>query len=459
VIRSSMLRAAFVTAVVVASGVPASRASASGFQLIEKNASGMGNAYAGQAAAAEDASTIFFNPAGMTRLPRLQLVASGALIRPFAEFHDDGSTPPLLQPTLGGEGGDPGSLAVLPNGYVSFETIPGMIWTGVGVTVPFGLATEWDSDWLGRFHGIKSDVLTIDVNPSVAWKIVPWLSVGAGASWQYLDAELSNSVNYSAAAFAVGGAAALGALAAGGCGTAAGGCEGVATVNGDSSGWGWNVGALAELQTKTRVGLTYRSRITHDVEGDITFGNRPALLAPALPNGPAKTTIELPETVSVAVAQELLPALELLADFTWTGWSTIQDLSIFRGNGQPITSTPLNFDDSWRAGLGANYKATEALKVRLGVAYDQTPVKDEFRTPRLPDEDRYWIAGGAQWALTPQVAIDVGAAYLFVDDANIDLPSVDPNPPTGFVTPPRGNLVGIDDGDAWLASAQVRWAF
>jgi long-chain fatty acid transport protein len=454
-----MRRASFVAVVVVAAGASASRASASGFQLIEKNASGMGNAYAGQAAAAEDASTIFFNPAGMTRLPRLQAVASAALIAPFAEFHDRGSTPPSLQPTLGGDGGDPGSPAVLPNAYVSFETVPGMIWTGIGVSVPFGLATEWDRDWLGRFHAIKSEVLTIDVNPSVAWKIVPWLSVGAGFSWQWLDAELSNSVNYSAAAFAVGGPAALGALAAAGCGTTAGGCEGVATLEGDTSGWGWNVGALAELPTKTRVGLTYRSRITHYVKGDITFGNRPALLGSALPDGAARTTIELPDTVSVAAAQEVLPALELLADFTWTGWSSVQDLSIFRRTGQPITSTPLNFDDSWRVGLGANYKATEVIKVRLGVAYDTTPVQDEFRGPRLPDEDRTWIAGGVQWALTRQVAFDVGATYLFVADAEVNLPSVDPNPPPGFTTPPRGDLVGTDDGDAWLTSAQVRYAF
>ena len=83
---------------------------------------------------------------------------------------------------LGGTGGDAGSLSLVPNGYVSFETVPGMIWTGIGVNVPFGLVTEYDSGWMGRFHAIKSEVKTININPTVAWKIVPWLSLGAGAN-------------------------------------------------------------------------------------------------------------------------------------------------------------------------------------------------------------------------------------------------------------------------------------
>src|SRR5512143_2797779 len=127
------------------------RAHASGFQLVEQNASGMGNAYAGQAAAAEDASTVFFNPAGLTHLPRLQVVAALNFIRPSSEFENRGTTPPTLQPTLGGTGGDAGSLSLVPNGYVSFETVPGMIWTGIGVNVPCGLVTEYDSGWMGGF--------------------------------------------------------------------------------------------------------------------------------------------------------------------------------------------------------------------------------------------------------------------------------------------------------------------
>ena len=466
--KTNIRRALQVAAMAFALGTPASRAYASGFQLVEQNGSGMGNAYSGQAAAAEDASTIFFNPAGLTRLPGVQVVAALNFVRPSTDFEDGGTaraTP--LQPSLGGTGGDAGSLGLVPNGYVSFETMPGMIWTGIGVNAPFGLVTEWDSDWMGRFHGIKSEVRSININPSAAWKATPWLSVGAGVNYQWFDAELTNSVNYSAAAFAVGGPAALGALAASGCGSIAGGCEGVAKVTGDTWSWGWNAGAMVELQrTQTRIGLTYRSRMKHYIKGDVSFGNRPALLAavPQLSDGPVKTTIELPDTASVAVSQQIIPALQLLADFTWTGWSTIKDLSIYRTNAVPplpagLTSTPLEFDDSWRVGLGANFQATEMLKLRLGVAYDTTPVKDEFRTPRLPDEDRTWLAGGVQWAFSKQAAIDVGGAYLLVADASSDLPNVDPDPPAGFTATPRGHLVGTYSANVWIASVQARYSF
>ena len=465
--KTNSRRALLAAAVAFSLGSSASRAYASGFQLVEQNGSGLGNAYSGQAAAAEDASTIFFNPAGLTRLPGLQVVAALNFVRLSTDFDDGGTTPATLQPTLGGTGGDAGELGLVPNGYLSYETLPGMIWTGVGVNVPFGLVTEWDSDWMGRFHAIKSEVRTINVNPSAAWKATPWLSVGAGVNYQWFDAELTNSVNYSAAAFAVGGAPALAALAAAGCGGLAppGGCEGVAKVTGDTWSWGWNVGAMVELQkTQTRIGLTYRSRMKHYIKGDVSFDNRPALLAAGLPDGPVKTTIELPDTASVAVSQQVIPALQLLADFTWTGWSTIKDLSIYRTNAVAplpagLTSTPLEFDDSWRIGLGANYQATEMLKLRLGVAYDTTPVQDEFRTPRLPDEDRTWLAGGVQWAFSKQAAIDVGFAYLFVEETSSDLPNVDPDPPAGFVAAPKGHLVGTYSASPWVASVQARYSF
>jgi long-chain fatty acid transport protein len=435
--RRALVGAAF--AVALGTG----RAWASGFQLIEQNGSGMGNAYSGQAAAAEDPSAIFFNPAGLTRLPGLQLSASLNFIGPSFHFENGGSVAAPLQ-QLGGTGGDAGSLELVPNGYASYETLPGVLWTGIGVNVPFGLATEWSSDWMGRFHAIKSEVKSVNINPTVAWKALQWLSLGAGANAQWFDAELTNSVNYSA-------------ILAGAGAPPTPGLEGLGKVTGSTWSWGWNVGAMVDLlQTKTRIGLSYRSRITHHITGDVTFSNRPPPLATALPDGPVKTTIEVPDTASVAVAQQIIPKLELLADYTWTGWSSIQDLSIFRTTGQPLTNTSLRFDDSWRVGLGANYQLTEPVKLRLGVAYDKTPVRNEFRTPRLPDEDRTWIAGGVQWAFSKQGAIDFGIAYLFVKNASSNLPSVDPNP--NFPAVPNGQLVGSYSANVWLGSIQARYS-
>ncbi len=446
---------ALLLGVVIAVGTWGGRAAASGFQLTEQNASGLGNAYAGQAAAAEDASTIFFNPAGLTRIPRVQVVGALNFINTSIEFKDRGTTPATLQPTLGGTGGNAGNLALVPNLYASWEALPDKLWVGLGVGVPFGLKTEWSSDWMGRFHGIKSQVDTVNINPTVAWKALPWLSVGAGVSAQWIHAKLTSAANYSAAAFAAGGLAALQGLAAEGCGTfPAGGCEGVATVKGNNWSWGWNLGVMFEAPTQTRIGLSYRSKVRQEIEGDATFSNRPPLLANALPNGPIRTTIKLPDWFSVAVAQQLGASLQLLADFTWTDWSSIQDLSIFRTSGALLSSTPLHFKDSWRLGLGANYQLNPMWKLRGGFAYDKSPVQDEFRTPRLPDESRTWLAAGAQWAFSQAGAIDVGFAYLFVNSASSNL---DPIPPP--LPNPQGNLKGKYDANVWIVGVQGKYSF
>jgi long-chain fatty acid transport protein len=446
-------------AVGAAFGTIAGNAGAAGFALIEQNASGLGNAYSGQAAAAEDASTIWFNPAGMTRIGGRQAVGALNVIKPSTEFSDNGSTPPTLAPisavplghTLGGTGGDAGDWAVVPNGYLSWEVMPNQLWLGIGLNAPFGLKTEWDSGWMGRFHAIESEVKTVNINPSVAWKINNMFSVGAGFNAMYLDSTLSNSVSYRAAGLtrpaALGGPVVLPL-----------GSEGVATVEGDDWGYGWNLGAMINLSPDTRIGLTYRSKIDFTLTGDVRFSDRPAALNGLLPDGDIRSDIEFPDMFSVAVSHTM-GRWQFLADYTWTGWDSIQDLSIYRSSGAGLTSTPLNFENSWRAGLGVNYQLNGQWKLRGGIAYDTTPVKDEFRTPRLPDEDRTWLAAGAQWQMSKQIAFDFGLAYLFVSDANSNLPNFDPAPPAGFTAAPKGNLRGTYEADVWILSGQVRFNF
>lgn len=447
---------------------PLGAVNASGFQLFEQNANGLGNAYAGQAAAAEDASTIFFNPAGLTRLAGRQVVGALHLIKPETTFNATASCAPYvgagagttacplgpngnLGHSLGSNGGDAGDLAAVPNAYVSWELLPRQLWLGVGIGVPFGLTTEWDADWVGRFHAIKSEVQTINVNPTVAWKLGS-VSLGAGINAQQVKAELSNAVSYRAVALASGIAPII-------AGTPAG-AEGVATVEGDDWGWGWNVGALFELSPATRVGVSYRSRIKYSLEGDASFANRPAALAavPQVADGQIQAEIEFPATFSIAVAHQIDPKWEVLADWTWTGWDSIQDLTIVRASGplagQTLASTPLRFKNSWRAGVGANYQLNQAWKLRAGLAYDTTPVQDMFRTPRLPDADRTWLAAGAQWAFAPNAVLDFGYAYLLVKDAS----SAVPNQETA-TSAPRGSLVGNYEANAHILSAQVRWSF
>jgi long-chain fatty acid transport protein len=357
-----------------------SLAHAAGFALIEQNVSGLGNAYAGQAASAQDASTIFFNPAGMTMLPDRQVVVAGHLIKPQAEF--SGTVSPAIG---GGGGGDAGGLALVPNFYYAFRLTPD-VHLGVGINAPFGLATEYDANWVGRTQAIKSKLETININPSIAWRVSESLSIGAGLNIQTIKAELTN--------FA--------------------GALGTAKVEGDDHGWGFNLGAIWQPAPATRIGLAYRSEVEYTLEGDATFtGN-------ALANTDVTADTTMPASASLSLFHRLSPQIDLLADMTWTGWSAFDELRILRTNGTLLSNTPENWDNNMRYSVGVSYHMNDAWSFRSGVAYDETPVSDVFRTARIPDESRLWIALGAQYRISKRGSIDVGYAHLFVDDASIN---------------------------------------
>lgn len=407
----------------------ASNTHAAGFALIEQNASGLGNAYAGQAAAAYDASTVFFNPAGMTALAGPQLVVAGHLIKPSAEFSNNGSTPAPLQ-TPGGNGGDAFNLSFVPNLYYT-HPLNDRLTLGIGLNAPFGLKSEYDADWLGRFLAVKSEVKSINVNPSLAYKLSDTLSLGVGVDYQKLEATLTNMVNYSAAiANASGGTTVIPNL------------QGLATVKGDDWGWGWNAGLLANLGA-TRIGLNYRSEIDFTLAGSVTFGNRPAALSAALPDGPVTAKTTMPASASLSVFHSLSPSLDLLADLTWTGWSAFDKLAIVRTSGSLVGSTPENWDDTLRYSLGVDYKPGNAWTWRAGIAYDETPVPDRYRTPRIPDQNRTWLALGGQYRMDRANAIDFGYAHLFVPHAGMSQSVNNTGPGAGVLRGEYDNSVDI----------------
>ncbi|MGA7178306.1 MAG: outer membrane protein transport protein [Thiobacillaceae bacterium] len=373
---------------------------ASGFALTEQNASGLGNAYAGQAASAQDASTIYFNPAGMMLLPASQLVLAGHLIKPSMEFSNSGSTPAPLQ-TLGGNGGDAGGVIFVPSLYYT-HPVNDRLALGISVNAPFGLKTDYDPSWMGRFLAVKSEVKTININPSLAYKLNETVSVGLGIDYQKIDATLTSMTNYSAAA-------------GGGLGP---NLQGLATVKGHDYGWGWNLGGLVNLGT-TRVGLAYRSKIDYTLGGDVSFDSVPAALSGAIANSPITAAITLPASASVSLFHTLSPTFALLADVTWTGWSAFNKLAVYRTSGALVSSTTENWDDTMRYSIGINYKPGNAWTWRTGVAYDKTPVPDLYRTARIPDQDRTWIALGGQYRLDQLNAIDFGYAHLFFKNADM----------------------------------------
>src|SRR6267378_4759110 len=398
-----------------------SQVHASAFALIEQSASGLGNSYAGAAAAAEDASTIFYNPAGMSLLPGGMQVSAGlALINLSAKFSDSGSTAPAGIGSLGGNGGDAGGLSAVPNVYFAMDLAKD--WKlGVGISVPFGLKTEYDPTWVGRFQAIKSDIKTYNINPSVSYKLDDKTSFGFGLNYQKIDAELSRAV-------VIGP-----------------GAETVATVKGDDTSWGFNAGAMFQLAPDTRLGVSYRSSIKYNVSGTVNVAAVPAL------NGNATVDIKMPDTFSIALNHRLDSKWTLLGDVTWTGWSKIKDLTIVTSNGQPPNVTQENFKNTWRVGVGAVHRASDAWSLKMGLAYDQTPVNDTDRTARLPDNDRLWLSFGGQYKMSKDSTLDLGYAHLFIKDAPINQ--------NGGSAAANGQLVGTYKGSVDIFGAQFAYRF
>jgi len=463
------------TAVAVASALStvlvAGPASGAGFALQENSGSGLGNAYAGGAAAAEDASTVWSNAAGMARLGSAQVVGAVNLIQPSLKFTDSASQPAAQQP-LGGDGGNAGSLNVVPNLYLSYPIDPR--WTlGLGVNAPFGLVSEYDSDWIGRFQGIKSDIKTYNVNPAVSWKATDSIAIGAGVNWQRIEATFTSKANYSAALLAAAAAAGItpGSPQFNAIAAATPGLESGVNVTGSDNTWGWNLGILFDIDKSNRIGAQYRSAMKYTVSGNVIFTN-PAVPPPFAPLAAAVNTrlydsgitsqIKLPEIVNVSYFGNINPQWDVMADLQYTGWSSIKELTFVRTDGdqagQQLQSTTENFQDAWRFAVGANYRYSEQWLFRSGVAYDQTPVQDAYRTSRLPDSDRTWLAFGAQYKMNATLWFDFGAAYVWVRSGSIN----DIGSSAGGLPPSatqNGLVNGSYNNNVVILSGQITYAF
>jgi len=426
-------------------------AHASGFALAEQSASGLGNAFAGGAASAEDASTVWYNPAGMTRLKKSDAVAAVHSITTSIEFTDNGSTRSIAAggtPSTGGDGGDAGESAVVPNVYYTTPLADGMSF-GVGINGPFGLSTEYDRDWKGRYFGVESSVKVLNINPSLAFKLSPALSLGVGVNFQQMDVILSKAVDQEALCNALG----LGLVC--GSGNLNPATDAFAEVDGTSTSWGGNLGLLYEFSDSTRMGLAYRSVVRHSLHGDGKFTNADTRLNVTplgnfFVNTNAKADITLPASASLSLYQDLMSNLALMADITWTEWSQLDQVRIEYSEGaQGATVEELGWSNTLRYAIGATYKPISALTIRAGVALDEGPVSSENkRTVRLPDNDRLWAALGLGYEVIPGLSIDASYASLTIDDSKIDIND-------GLA----GNLKGKYALSTNIISAQVNWKF
>ena len=423
---------------------------ASGFALIEQSASQMGNAFAGGSAFANDASTIFFNPAGMTRL-QTQVVAGVHLVKPSARF-DGNATDPAGSPVSGGNGGDAGGNGVVPNLYFSTPLGDGLF-AGIGINVPFGLSTEYNDGWKGRYQAIESELMTVNINPSLAYRVNKQFSVGVGVSLQYIDVKLTQSLDQGSLCAPT--QARLQALGVPGAdparcaGLVPQGSDGFAKTEGDNWAGGYNLGILYEPTRSTRVGLSYRSKVKQQLTGRGRFRG---ILDEFSDFGIFVRTdisadLDLPQSASLSAYHDVSSRWSVMADATWTRWNNFDELRIEYDSFQPDTVIDQNWEDVWRYSLGVDFRYNSAWTFRVGTAYDESPIKDrEHRTARIPGEDRIWASAGIGYQVTPTIGIDVGYSHLFIDDPKIN---------SG--TPTTGNITGEYDADVNIVSAQLVW--
>jgi long-chain fatty acid transport protein len=395
-------------------------ASAGGFAVLEQSVRGMGQAFAGSTTGFGDGSSAYYNPAAMTNIDRDYASLGTNLIIPHAGFDDRGSNNPSLGgvPLNGHEGGNGGDLANVPNIYLVKGLLDDdRLKLGFAVNSPFGLSSEWDAGWQGRYHALRSELTLVNLNPSVAFEVNKNLSIGAGISVIYADAELTNAVDFGTIGFS-----ALGPQAAGSLGLVPQGSDGFAKVTGDDWGVGYNLGALF-THGDTQVGFSFRSKVDLTLEGDGAF-DVPANATPltsmgAFTDSAASASVSLPETISLDLHHQVNDRLGLAFGVIWTHWSRLQELRVeFDNPAQSDSVTELDWNTTWRFAGGADFKVNDALTLRGGLSYEETPIESgEFRTPRIPDAERFWITAGATYAITESILFDIGYAHIFFDDA------------------------------------------
>lgn len=480
-------------------------ARAGSFALNEQSVSGLGVAFAGGAAAAADPSVLFFNPAGVVVLDQGSLQLGLNVVAPNASFQNEGSryelagTPFNGAPISGGNGGDAGVVHEIPNFYLTqpvFRNMPyGDLSVGVGLTVPFGLETDYSPGWVGRYAALRTKLTTFDLQPTISYRLWNRLSLGASLDVQHASARLSQAIDFGLiaqpplaqfyaalpsvlAARGIPAPAIPGVIAAtrqayANAGFVPGGRDGVSEINGDDWSLGYTLGALLEYRKVRddssffgdgRVGVSYRSGIDHTLEGTADFRRVPLITATGAPaqfpnptalqniffRQSASADLKLPDIVHASVYQRFAGQFAVLGDFTWTHWSRLQTVPIEYSNAAtPPSALEINYDDACRYAIGFEWYATKKFTLRTGFAYDETPIPNaESRTPRIPDNDRYFLTAGARWSPTDYMDIDFGYGHLFVDD------------PASNVLDTQGHrFVGSYDASVDVVSAAVtlRW--
>lgn len=353
---------------------------AAGFAILQQGTAPMaqGNAFVAQA---DDPSAVFFNPAGINQLRGTQIYIGATAIAPRAEYKDG----------LGTKTRTESHIYLPPQFYLTHELTTDLA-VGLGVFSPFGLGTKWDDGWAGRYLATSSDLNTFSINPVLSWKASEKLSVAGGVNVMRAEADLRKKLNL-----------------------------GTVDVNqlfkGADYGYGYNLGLLYQLTPATNIGLSYRSEVRVKIDGDAEFSvpsSVPAAIANLFPNGGAHSQFVFPPSLFAGVAYKGLAPWIFECDLTWTGWSTFEEQRVTLdkpAGGKSASVVPRNWDDVFAYRFGVNYRWDEAITIRAGYIFDESPVPDETMAPSIPDADRHIFCLGGDYRVKD---FTIGIAYNYV---------------------------------------------
>lgn len=422
---------------------------ASGFQLKENSVKAMGSAFSGAAVSADDTSVVVNNPAAMTRFEGTTVQTDVTVIDLGFRFQG-GGTDVTGQPLSGGSGGQAGDVIPVPALSLVHKLDNGLA-LGAMVSAPFGLKTEYEDGWVGRYYAQTSELEVVDLTLSAALDVIPdRLSVGLGVTYSHADVTLSRAVDFGTLLFGAGVPVPFARPQA---------ADGLAEVQGDDTGLGWVVGVLLRPSDRLSIGLSHRSEIDYDLRGKAdwtvpvparaTFDavGRSALFQ----DGVASAQLTTPATTSLAVAFDVTDRLALTATYAETGWESVQEVRIDFDNPDPDSVEDFSWDTTRFMAVGGEFRLNDAWTLRAGYAIDETPTTLATRTPRLPDEDRTWYSIGASWQYSERLALSFG--YIRVEP---DTPRL------AIVTPPQEGghrLSGAYDSVVDLYGISVQYRF
>jgi long-chain fatty acid transport protein len=410
----------------------------SGFELRSQSAAVLESAQAGMTASATDLTTAVFNPASLAFGSGTEVALTVTGLFTAVQFSGNAST--VLGTAVGGDqGGNAGTSAAVPNLYLATD-LSAALRAGLAVSPRFGLGSYWSGAWIGRYYAVTSKLSTVDVIPSMSYRVDNSLSFGLAGDVQYAKITATNAVDFGTIDRVLFGGASGGIPA---------GNDGSTRSTADSWGVGFAAGVLYEPEQGTRIGIDYHSRIEQRLRGNASFGSGATVgQSIALATGAFMTTdirsdLTLPATAAVGIYHEIDSDWAIMADAMWSEWRVLQSLDItFSNPAQPPVQTAFAWRDSWFFALGARCRVNDKLALRFGAAYDQSPTRNETRTPAIPDSDSYWLAAGFEYRLTPRAKLDIAYGHIFASNATIGLSASAPG--NTF----RGNLTGDITGSS-----------